>query len=301
MLPLSSHPTDSSLNSLRFTPGVRVLLFFLIAFIALIVPSVFLATIGFFLKGFSPTVMLRLAAVVQDLFVFILPPVITALIVSASPARLLAVDRGIYQRLFLLACVTYICGCPALECIVRLNNGISLPEALSSVEEWMRMMEDAAARQVEVLLGSDSVASLVVSVLIVGVMAGLSEELFFRGGLQRLLMATRLNHHAAIWITAFVFSSFHFQFFGFFPRMLLGADFVYLLYWSGSLWLPIAIHILNNCIVVVARWAGSVSDTPLTDSTDGSVYNLALIAGSVVLSGAMLLLMSRRGALLRKC
>lgn len=301
MSPLSSQPADNSPINLRFTPWVRILLFLLISFIALIVPSVFLAVTGFFMKGFSPTVLLRLTAVFQDLFVFILPPVITALVVSVTPARLLAVDRGVDSKLFLLACVTFICAAPALESIVRWNNEISLPEALSSVEEWMRSMEDAAARQVEILLGGDNVASLIVNVLIVGVMAGLSEELFFRGGLQRLMMTSRVNPHVAIWVTAFIFSAFHMQFFGFFPRMILGAFFGYLLYWSGSLWLPVSIHILNNTIVVVTRWAGSVSDTPIYDTAGGSTYNLALIVVSVVLTVGLLTVMSRRGALLRKC
>ena len=41
-----------------------------------------------------------------------------------------------------------------------------------------------------------SVGSLIVSILIVGVLAGLSEELFFRGGMQRIFMCTKMNPHA---------------------------------------------------------------------------------------------------------
>lgn len=301
MLTPSSLPTFPSSGNLRFTPGVRILLFFLIAFICLVVPSVFLAVMGYLAKSPSPTAMLRIAAVVQDLFVFILPAVLTALIVSVTPARLLAVDRGVDRQLFLLACATFVCSFPALESIVKFNNELSLPASLYAVEEWMRSMEEAAAQQVEVLLGGGSVGSLIVNVLIVGVMAGFSEELFFRGGLQRLLMTSRINPHLAIWITAIVFSAFHFQFFGFIPRMLLGAFFGYLLYWSGSLWLPVAMHILNNTIVVVTRWAGSVSDTPLADTTDAMGYNLEVTVMSVVLTVLLLVFMSRRAETLRKC
>ena len=42
------------------------------------------------------------------------------------------------------------------------------------------------------------------------------------------------------------------QFYGFVPRMLLGVLFGYLLVWSGSLWLPVIAHLLNNGIAVIA-------------------------------------------------
>ena len=80
-----------------------------------------------------------------------------------------------------------------------------------------------------------TVPSLIVSVLIVGVFAGFSEELFFRGAMQRIMMSTRLNLHVTIWVVAVIFSLFHFQFFGFMPRLLLGAYFGYLLVLRRSL------------------------------------------------------------------
>jgi hypothetical protein len=44
------------------------------------------------------------------------------------------------------------------------------------------------------------------------------------------------------------------QFFGFVPRMFLGVLFGYLLVWSGSMWLPIIAHFINNCVAVVAMY-----------------------------------------------
>ena len=50
------------------------------------------------------------------------------------------------------------------------------------------------------------------------------EELFFRGAIQGVL-GEKMNIRFAIWISAIVFSAIHFQFYGFFPRMLMGAFF----------------------------------------------------------------------------
>ncbi|MFW6309675.1 MAG: CPBP family intramembrane glutamic endopeptidase, partial [Prolixibacteraceae bacterium] len=62
------------------------------------------------------------------------------------------------------------------------------------------------------------------------------------------------SYHWGIWISAILFSSLHLQFYGFIPRMLLGVAFGYLLVWSGSMWLPIAAHFLNNALAVLALY-----------------------------------------------
>lgn len=68
------------------------------------------------------------------------------------------------------------------------------------------------------------------------------------------MMSTRLNVHVTIWVVAVIFSLFHFQFFGFMPRLLLGAYFGYLLVWSRSLWVPVLVHVFNNSLVVFSTW-----------------------------------------------
>jgi membrane protease YdiL (CAAX protease family) len=44
------------------------------------------------------------------------------------------------------------------------------------------------------------------------------------------------------------------QFFGFIPRVLLGALFGYLYYWSGNLTLAIIAHFVNNGVSVLAMY-----------------------------------------------
>ncbi|MDE6391000.1 MAG: CPBP family intramembrane metalloprotease, partial [Duncaniella sp.] len=94
--------------------------------------------------------------------------------------------------------------------------------------------------------------STIASILIVGVLAGLSEELYFRGALQRLLATSPLGAHTAVWVTATLFSLMHMQFYGLVPRILLGALFGYLFLWTGSIWLPVIIHALNNSIYILS-------------------------------------------------
>ena len=90
------------------------------------------------------------------------------------------------------------------------------------------------------------------------------EEMVFRGVLQQVVQGKSRRAHWAIWTCAFLFSAIHLQFYGFFPRLLLGAFFGYLLVWSRNLWLPIFGHFLNNSMVVcIAYVTGNASDNTL--------------------------------------
>ena len=140
------------------------------------------------------------------------------------------------------------------EAVIYWNYHITLPESMSGFEASARALEETAFNTMKTLLANDSAAALIVNILIVGVLAGLSEELLFRGCFQRLLTTGGVNPHVAIWIVAIFFSAMHFQLFGFVPRTLLGAYFGYLLLWSGSLWVPVTAHILNNVMFVLTAW-----------------------------------------------
>jgi len=73
------------------------------------------------------------------------------------------------------------------------------------------------------------------------------------------------NIHFAIWTSAVFFSAMHMQFYGFVPRVFLGALFGYLYYWSGNLILPMFAHFFNNFVAVTSIYFGW-SDLPGVDT-----------------------------------
>ncbi len=196
----------------------------------------------------------NIATVVQDLMMFILPAVATAMIITRRPADFLQVSRRPDMISVLLVVVTLMVSVPVMNCIIDWNDNIRLPESMSGLEQWLRASEDSAAEMIGVMMSGKSVMSLVVCVLTMGVLAGFSEEIFFRGGIQRLMTTARVNTHVAVWIAAVIFSAAHMQFYGFVPRMLLGAFFGYLAVWSGSLWLAVIAHAANNIMACVSMW-----------------------------------------------
>ena len=221
----------------------------------------FSTIIGSFIVGFitlkfgvDSTPALRIATIIQDIIIFILPAIVTAMLITRLPATFLSIDKFGQKKHYILTLITLIVSIPAMNYIIAWNESMQLPESMKGIEEWMRNSENNAAIMIKTMLGQPDIPNLIMSILIVGVLAGLSEELFFRGALQKILLSKPMNVHVAIWVTAFIFSSIHMQFYGFIPRLLLGAFFGYLVVWSRSLWLPIVAHAFNNITTVFVTW-----------------------------------------------
>lgn len=270
---------------LSLTFGKRIALFVCVFFVCFLISGV----LGYLVMriGREGAASLRIATVLQDLLVFIVPTVVTALLITRRPDRFLWLDMAPRKVvLLLLALFTFLMSVPVMNRIVLWNQSWQLPDSMHAIQVWMEEAEQRAAHLTEVLIGGKSVMDMVLGVLIVGVLAGLSEELFFRGGLQRLFMTRPMNPHVAVWLTAILFSLFHFQFFGFVPRMLLGALFGYMAWWTRCLWIPIILHILNNSLVVMTTWlanTGRMSDGIDAMGTTDSATDIILCVACTLL------------------
>jgi membrane protease YdiL (CAAX protease family) len=187
---------------------------------------------------------------IQSLVLFVGGPFLLAFLWSDKPVIYLQLKTKSKPSLYVLVAITMIAAIPFINLLTELNRQISLPEALAPIENWMRATELQLEEVTLRMLNVHAVSDLIFNLLLIAVLAGLGEELFFRGILQKIFSEWR-NAVLAIWLAAFIFSAIHLQFYGFFPRMLLGAFFGYLLFWSGNLWLPILAHTINNGIAVL--------------------------------------------------
>jgi membrane protease YdiL (CAAX protease family) len=139
----------------------------------------------------------------------------------------------------------------AISPLTEWNLNLKFPEFLKSFEEWAIGNEEALAKLTKQATSFRSLSDMLLGVFVIGLLPAIGEELVFRGMIQREFWRAKVNIHVSIWMTAAIFSAIHLQFFGFFPRLLLGALFGYLYYWSGNLLIPIFSHFINNAFIVV--------------------------------------------------
>ncbi len=198
--------------------------------------------------------VLKYFQIVQELGLFLIPPVLVAHLLSYHPGAFLGTSVAPdAKRAFMVILLMFIAA-PFINFTAWLNSQLSLPEGLSGVEQWMKNTEQSADEITKLFLNVNSTGGFIVNIIMIGILPAIGEELLFRGLLQRLFSEMTKNYHAGIFIAAFLFSALHLQFFGFLPRFLMGVLFGYLLVWSGSLWLPILAHFVNNTTAVVVYY-----------------------------------------------
>lgn len=170
--------------------------------------------------------------------------------------------------------------------LIDWNAKIVLPEFLSELEQMMKSKEDELMALTKYLTDFENVGEFLMGILVIGILAGIGEEFLFRGVLQPKLHLFTGNAHVAVWLSAFIFSAIHFQFYGFFPRMMLGAVFGYLYFYSGSLVYPIIGHILNNTFTVVLVYLNKLGKIEFNiDETDQVSLPIAIVGLLILLIG----------------
>jgi len=212
--------------------------------------------------------VLKISQVLTTACLFILPPVWLA-----KREKMKIKDFYGFKKpqffFVILVILIMVFSMPVMEWVALANQKMTLPGVLKPFEDWMRAKEDAAMKMTILLLKVGHTWDFFINLFIIALMPAVAEEFIFRGAIQRSFNRMFRNPHVAIWITAFIFSAIHIQFFGFIPRLLLGALFGYIYWWTGSLWYTMLAHFLNNAYAVCLAWYMQVHHMPM-DSLDNS-------------------------------
>ena len=229
---------------------------------------------------------LKIMQLIQAIGMFILPPLTLAYLWSETPLHYLRLSTKLKFSDVLLVVFLMMAAIPFINLITMLNQQLVLPEFLAPVEAWMKASELQIAEITEKMLNVHTPIELLFNILLIAVVPALGEELFFRGTIQKIFTERR-SAVWGIWIAAFVFSAIHLQFYGFIPRMLLGAFFGYLLFWSESLWLPIIAHFVNNAVAVIFYYLkyNGVKVPDVDTIGTGNTLWLGVLSGILVFAG----------------
>jgi membrane protease YdiL (CAAX protease family) len=245
-------------------------------------------------------ILLKILQAASVIFIFIVPAILFAVFWTENKIGFLGITSKPLFSTFILAAIGMLCALPLINYLAEMNQQLKLPEALKGIEDWMKQSENNAGQLTEAFTKGTSVGVLITNLIVIALLAAISEELFFRGVLQKVMIAFTKNHHIGIWISAILFSAFHLQFYGFFPRMLMGAYLGYIFYWSGSLYPSIVAHFANNGLAVFITWLinrGSIDASVEKIGAENQQWLYAIISAVLVIVCLMVIWKKEKKAL----
>ena len=211
------------------------------------------------ITGCNPTDLnsLRFIQICSQIFTFILPPIIYSMLINNRPFQSLGFNKTTLLWILIGVAMTYTI-MPLNSIIGEWNTNIKLPESMSGLEEWMKTMQEAATEMIEKLVHVDNIGGLIINLFMIAGLAAFGEELLFRSIIQTSLIKLCKNAHIGIFIASAIFSFIHLEFYGFFPRLIIGLLLGYMYYYSRSIWIPMAMHFANNGTIVFLYYLNSI-------------------------------------------
>ena len=230
---------------------------------------------------------LKMSQLLLSVGVIVMPPIVLAYFISRNPLNFLCFyKKKINWTDIFIVVIFMIIIIPFINLLGDLNHRMVLPKMFSGIEVWMKTSEEQATLLTEKFLNIRTIQGLLFNILLISVIPAIGEELYFRGALQGVLREWK-GIRTSIWLTAIIFSTIHFQFYGFVPRMLMGAFFGYLLFWSENMWLPIVAHFTNNVIAVVFYYLkfNGVKMPDIDSIGFGNTLWIGLVSGALGIFG----------------
>ena len=218
---------------------------------------------------------------------FVFPAIALSLASRSYNFSFLYLNRGVNAQMLIMTIVLVIVSIPIVNALMVWNQGIHLPESMAGIEEMFRDMEAKLGDVTEKFVLTTSISALLINLLVMAVLPAFGEEFFFRAILIKWFNRS-MGIHFSILLSAFIFSAIHMQFLGFVPRFFLGIVLGYVFYWSGSLWLPILLHFLNNSMAVISYFLlarGVIHGDP---DQMGSIDSTPILLINTLVFGAMM-------------
>jgi uncharacterized protein len=201
---------------------------------------------------------LRLTQFLSQIGGFIFSVYVVVQLMKRKLLDFTSLNKAPSLKWFVVSLVVFILCLPSLEWLAGWNSSLVFPESLH--ETW----HDLHAKNIkiyDIMLHYNNGIDLFINLFVMALLPAFAEELLFRGLIMRIFRKMFGNIHIAVWITALVFALIHMQAFTIVPMIIMAAIFGYLYYLTGSLWIPILLHFLNNASVVLMRHYNVADDS----------------------------------------
>lgn len=195
---------------------------------------------------------MKVFQLIASMGAFLIPAFLFPKAINKKPIFYLGITTKSNPIFYGFAILLMLVSGPFISGLYQWNSQLHLPEQFKAWEDNIRAMEASSAHLTELFTQANNISGLCLNILLIALVPAITEEILFRGCLQNFVRQVFYNPHIAILFSAIIFSAFHGQFLGFFPRMLLGIFLGYVFVYSGSIWVSVAAHFFNNMLAVVS-------------------------------------------------
>ena len=199
----------------------------------------------------SRNALLVFQAIAGSIGTFLVPALLFPKAIGKFAPTYIKMTQPFKAYYVLLAPLLIVLSLPLISWINELNQAIKFPASMADFELSIRNMEEQAKQLTELMVMTKSPVQFLLNLMVVAMLPAIAEEFFFRGVLQNFARQCFYNPHVAIWFTAIVFSGIHGQFYGFVPRVVLGALLGYIYLYSGNIWIAVLAHFINNGLALL--------------------------------------------------
>jgi uncharacterized protein len=253
---------DSNSKGISYTAGFFILIAFCVA--GLIIGSLVSIPIWTSMTGKGIMAMtnadaadanaFRVIQAVSTMIGFFIPAIVTAALMNRKPYKLVGFTKKITSLQIVLVLLIMLAALFASGTFGWINQHLPMP---GSWKPFFKNLEEQYFKQVNAIMQLKNGIDYLIAIVIMAFLPAVFEETLFRGGLQNFLTRATKKPWLSIVIVSIIFSIVHFSYYGFLPRVFLGMALGFIYYYTGSLWLSIFGHFLNNAITVTAYYAAS--------------------------------------------
>lgn len=273
----------------KTTFGSRLLIFLLLLIFGLVFSSVLGILISMMRGGGVMSITnMQITQVCNQVIGLLLPPLLYVMLVYEKPFNYLGCNE--LPKWSLLGIVAMFTVLPFNAWVAKWNENIVFPESMAAWESKLKALHGTYETTSDLLMNG---SNLVIGIVIFGLLAAISEEFLFRSVIQKALVKLFKNAHIGIIVTALVFSAFHTDFYGFFPRFILGLMLGYMFWMSGSIWASIIMHFTNNATIVMLYFLNKKEVINIDVESVGSTNNAFFIILSLVVTVAIFIVCNR--------
>ena len=231
---------------------------------------------------------LKIVQVFSTLGFFLIPAFIFRFI-DTTNKNFFKLNNLVKPTTALLCVLLFVSLIPIVNLLININAQISFPEEFIQIEQWFKEQQTKQEQIIKKFTLMNTQGDLLLNIFVMALVPAFSEELFFRGVLQNLVLEWKKNIHFAVFLTAFLFAVVHQQFYTFIPIFFLGAILGYIYCLTANIWLPITIHFLNNFLAVLSSYFEQQDKRlNLTENLTAHQENTAWLLQSMLASGLIL-------------